>query len=339
MAKRPIVPAALHAELTEYSSLLRALRTSKTLDLTTHLTEPPPPHAARPFVEGDDVSVIDDDAAITGPPPPTQSTSRDYTSEVGSSLHSGGSSQSHNKLSGKANRKAKERDTWTRWPLLAGDVHVPEWGLAEEVKHIAERVLAASEGQVPPLLCTKGEGEVEEIIPHETGAASTSSCSTSSDDEEDMDTLLSHTSLQALTADSATFLARVFASLAAHVPAAAVGSMQNRVRPICWETVIDVALANDIITTRTATAVRERMSHLYPPRQPDIVPRMAELGKINAGLATSLSKHDDRLLLLPARGDAKPKTIGKKRGPYKKRNATTEVNDDVPSKRKRSEDG
>lgn len=254
MAKRTIVPAALHAELTEYSSLLRALRTSKTLDLTTQLTEPPPPHAARPFVEDDDVSVIDDDdddTATTGPPPPTQSTSRDLTSEVGSSLHSGGSSQSHSKLSG----KAKERDTWTRWPLLAGDVHVPEWGLAEEVKHIAERVLAAPEGQVLPLLCAKSEGEVEENITHETGAASTSSCSTSSDDEEDMDTLLSHTSLQALAADSATFLARLFASLAAHVPAAAVGSMQNRVRPICWETVIDVALANDIITTRCVSLI------------------------------------------------------------------------------------
>ena len=36
--KRARVPAALHNELTEYSSLLRALRTSNTLDLASQLT-------------------------------------------------------------------------------------------------------------------------------------------------------------------------------------------------------------------------------------------------------------------------------------------------------------
>ena len=38
-SKRPHVPAAFHAELTEYSSLLRALRTRATADLTSHLTQ------------------------------------------------------------------------------------------------------------------------------------------------------------------------------------------------------------------------------------------------------------------------------------------------------------
>ena len=42
MGKRPKVPAALHSELSEYSSLLRALRTSDTLDLATQLTVPAP---------------------------------------------------------------------------------------------------------------------------------------------------------------------------------------------------------------------------------------------------------------------------------------------------------
>ncbi|THU77261.1 hypothetical protein K435DRAFT_702800, partial [Dendrothele bispora CBS 962.96] len=37
-AKRKRVPAALHSELTEYSSLIRALRTSNTLDVTSQLT-------------------------------------------------------------------------------------------------------------------------------------------------------------------------------------------------------------------------------------------------------------------------------------------------------------
>jgi hypothetical protein len=41
--KRAFVPAALHAELTEYTNLVRVLRTTRTLDLTAHLLH----HAAQ----------------------------------------------------------------------------------------------------------------------------------------------------------------------------------------------------------------------------------------------------------------------------------------------------
>ncbi|KAH7888258.1 hypothetical protein F5I97DRAFT_976781 [Phlebopus sp. FC_14] len=47
--KRVLVPAALHAELTEYTNLIRVLRTSRTLDLTSHLLE----HAAQQRQEED----------------------------------------------------------------------------------------------------------------------------------------------------------------------------------------------------------------------------------------------------------------------------------------------
>jgi hypothetical protein len=40
--KKQRVSAALHFELTEYASLLRALRTRDAMDLTTHLTKPSP---------------------------------------------------------------------------------------------------------------------------------------------------------------------------------------------------------------------------------------------------------------------------------------------------------
>ena len=35
--RRQVVPASLHSELTEYSSLIRALHTNSTLDVTSHL--------------------------------------------------------------------------------------------------------------------------------------------------------------------------------------------------------------------------------------------------------------------------------------------------------------
>lgn len=41
--KRAFVPAALHAELTEYTNLVRVLRTRRTLDLTAHILQ----HAAQ----------------------------------------------------------------------------------------------------------------------------------------------------------------------------------------------------------------------------------------------------------------------------------------------------
>lgn len=47
--KRAFVPAALHAELTEYTSLVRVLRTSRTLDLTAHLLQ----HAAQQKEDAD----------------------------------------------------------------------------------------------------------------------------------------------------------------------------------------------------------------------------------------------------------------------------------------------
>ncbi|EKM57226.1 uncharacterized protein PHACADRAFT_59839, partial [Phanerochaete carnosa HHB-10118-sp] len=108
MGKRLRVPAALHSELTEYSSLLRALRTSNTLDLASQLTVP----ASGP------TSLHEDDAA--------------------SETSLGDESESERPLT---ETKKAPKDTWTRWPLLAGDVYVTEWSLEDEVRSIATQAL------------------------------------------------------------------------------------------------------------------------------------------------------------------------------------------------------
>ncbi len=101
MAQRPKVPTALHAELTEYSSLLRALRTSNTLDLVQHLAEPSLTsfHASSDL---DDVSLPDED------PPLTESASQDLVSNVGSSIQSYVSSAAREQH---PTGKAKQKDT------------------------------------------------------------------------------------------------------------------------------------------------------------------------------------------------------------------------------------
>ena len=270
MAKRPRVPAALHAELTEYSSLLRALRTSNTLDLTSHLIQPPPSFISKASFAGDASETDDDDddgyfddgghngdsvddgdndnggdvddadageEEAVDEPPPTGPVFQDAFSDAASP-------QSNLELPAN-NRTTKRRDTWTRWPLLAGDVHVPEWSLSDEVKNIAERILASSSFNQPVAV---PEPNVEETMP----GADTSLDPLNPVGEQD-DHSIPDVALQALTAESATFLARVLALVTAHVPAAEK-SMQNRITPISWETVVEVACANGVVSPRYVLA-------------------------------------------------------------------------------------
>lgn len=238
MAQRPKVPAALHSELTEYSSLLRALRTSNTLDLVQHLAEPPSTgfHASSDW---DDVSLPDEDRHEAADDPPlTESASQDLVSNVGSSTQSHVSSQTRERL---PTGKAKQKDTWTRWPLLAGDVHVPEWGLHDEVRHAAQEAIASSQDHGARPSSLKDQNTQTESVPP------------SSDEEGHEHPALSPLALRAMTADSAAFLTRILALLAAHVPNTEK-SMQNRLRPIDWETVIDVACTHGVVTAEFVLA-------------------------------------------------------------------------------------
>ena len=189
--------------------------------------------------EDSDSDDDEDEAYATEGPPPTESV-RDFSSAAGSSRPS-------SPVHPRTPSKGKQRDTWTRWPLLAGDVHVPEWSLADEVRHITEHALESTKGQVrvPPVAAAADSAD---RLPGES--SSPTAASSKSDDEDEEDQLaMSTLGLQALTADAAAFLARVLALVAAHVPAAEK-SMQNRVRPISWETVVDVACANGAISPR-----------------------------------------------------------------------------------------
>ncbi|PIL29064.1 hypothetical protein GSI_09112 [Ganoderma sinense ZZ0214-1] len=324
MAKRPRVPAALHAELTEYSSLLRALRTSDTLDLTSHLIQPPPSFISQASLAGD-VSLTDDDDGdgdgfvdeddgendgddgddnVLGggnrdseddddgendeealDESPTDSLSQDPFAGVASPSYSSGDDS--NLKQPVNNRKSKQRDTWTRWPLLAGDVHVPEWGLSDEVKNIAERVLALS---------ALGQGGLVHPEPNLEDAAGTSNLLNPLTEQDDL--MVPDDVLHALTADSAAFLARILALVTAHVPAAEK-SMQNRITPISWETVVEVACAHGVISPPVADVVRGRMSPLFTPARPDTTHRSRHLLALRQRTSQMLSKHEESILDVP----------------------------------------
>ncbi|EPQ51924.1 hypothetical protein GLOTRDRAFT_123042 [Gloeophyllum trabeum ATCC 11539] len=311
--KRKLVPAALHSELSEYASLLRALRTHNTLDLTGHLTQ------RRPSVSVDEPSSSEDDEerrpqnmsleqldflcdALTGDrgteqrsnePEAGPSTSRSIGKAKAAAT---GTSTVPSSPSPAPGPKRRKRDTWTRWPLLAEDVPVPEWTLEDEVRSLAVNALQAQGTLAPPHLSDDGE---------EAG---------SFDDEE---TLLPAASVDALVFSTSDHLGRLLSSLAAHFPLAEK-SMQNRVKPIGWNTVLEVAASSGLVSAECIESVRTRMEAIYPPSEPSesrILERM-ELASTRKGPFTeSCAKHELSFLSFPDGGDGEDTQVkpGKKR--------------------------
>ncbi|OCH94568.1 hypothetical protein OBBRIDRAFT_99347 [Obba rivulosa] len=301
MSKRPRVPAALHSELSEYSSLLRALRTSNALDLASQLTLPEPGSIEH---EQDDLS--DDDEGETEIAPSEPST-HDAFSRASSMFVRTPKRQ-------RANAKRKRRDTWTRWPLMAGDVHVPEWGLEDEIKHLALRLLKGDRPDDPARSRLSSLGM--ELDGSVQGVSDADSPATAGDEDED-EHLLPPSSLSALTATSSAYLSQILALLAAHVPVAEK-SLQNRVKPINWETVLDVAGASDLIDANVALGVRRRMEQMYGSSRSHAAERVEATCAVQNRFAEALSSH--KLSYLTQFG-VQPMNSGpkRKRGPYKKR--------------------
>ena len=242
--KRPHVPASLHSELSEYSSLLRALRTSNTLDLASQLTSSSPVGRSRTYVNDDDGQ--DDD----------ESESEKFATGSGSVSADGSqASSSKSKLKTKSKCKVKEKDNRTRWPLLAGDVYVPEWGLEDEVKLLALRTLQC-EGSLyitddldasPPSSLREATSNPEldaQSSPHDSAYSSSRNLATEPN-IYDFEQLLTPQYLAALTSSAGLYLSRILGLLAAYVPQSGK-SMQNRVRPIGWQSVLDIVAVNNL---------------------------------------------------------------------------------------------
>ncbi|KAH9934140.1 uncharacterized protein B0H18DRAFT_979658 [Fomitopsis serialis] len=226
MSKRPRVPAALHAEISEYSALLRALRNRDTLDLSSQLIRA---HSSAPAT--DDDLFEDDDISLDDEEPKSSLT--EYTSQVSvvaeSSVVEQPQSQLKRKRPSSKRQSKKPRDTWTRWPLMAGDVHVPEWTLEDEVKALTVQHLKRS---------LTGP----DTTPHDAELLKDL-------DDDFASTLLPQASLDALVDEAATHLARILAFVAAHKPPAAE-SMQNRFAPFGWEMVMAVMSSSGLVDAK-----------------------------------------------------------------------------------------
>jgi hypothetical protein len=222
------VPAAFHSELTEYASLLRAIRTRSTLDIVPQLTQAKP-NVGSPHFDSDQESSLgsDDDAHLNDREavrePPESATCHD----VQQSLNGNGEATAKNaSKSTKRSRRKGGDDTWTRWPLLKEHCPIPEWSFDEEVAAIAEQ-------------CYRFQSSSSQNASAEDAEDAATSGAAGSD-SDDMSDLLSSAYLTGLTSDAASKLTRVLALLASH-RVNATFAKHGRIAPMSWVDVLEVA--------------------------------------------------------------------------------------------------
>ncbi|KAF9078517.1 hypothetical protein BDP27DRAFT_1412486 [Rhodocollybia butyracea] len=128
--KRKPIPTSLHSELTEYSSLLRALRTNDVLDVAGQITRhfelrkekgKEPVGKAQAYDSQDEESDGEFEEELASDPGPSRKRKRSSSPA--------------------STENSNSRELWTRWPLLARDVPAPEWSLEDEVTHITKSLL------------------------------------------------------------------------------------------------------------------------------------------------------------------------------------------------------
>ncbi|KAF8208217.1 hypothetical protein K438DRAFT_2013015 [Mycena galopus ATCC 62051] len=257
------VPQALHSELSEYSSLLRALSTNDAFDVARRLTEPRPSKKRKKRTQEEsaeeDTGNADEGASRPVAPPPKkqrkptaesageedtvnadEGTSRKRTAEnpldaaEGEGIHEV-AAESSQPPEEEPQGRTRKRDTWTRWPLLVTDLSVPEWGLEDEIEPLMRQCLRNN--------------------PHPTAEDDASSGEEFG--SEDAPSWLPH-----LTQSSSAFLSSMFALLAHHTPPRPQ-SMQDRLNPIDWKMVLDILSACGSVDKSVINNVKTRMEAIY----------------------------------------------------------------------------
>ncbi|KAG5652506.1 hypothetical protein H0H81_004777 [Sphagnurus paluster] len=268
MSKRKLVPAALHAELSEYSSLIRALRTSNTLDVTSHIAKLGPGHDDLDL-NSDDDEVLSEDEVLANDvqpheqeydtdtmtnldfPPSTAYDSQNSPSQASETTKdplSFSGSQKRRREDSSSPLRPRKRDIWTRWPLLMDDVYVPEWSFEDEVALLATRTLKSR--RQPIVSVTNSFDQLGDCLAELVDV-----------DEYDADSSF----LPHLTNAASNHLSTIMALLVAHTPNRSLG-LQNRVEPLGWRAVLEVlsSCANpSVADPKIIKIVESRMETLY----------------------------------------------------------------------------
>jgi hypothetical protein len=206
MGKRKAIPAALHSEISEYASLLRVLRATDTLDITTQLTRLDSPHET-----GQATFVHEEPGQRESP-----------TSSRVESPFDGETSPSSSE--GDSVHPGRSWKNWTRWPLVPEDVHLPEWGFEDEMYSLAKQALLSDVSYLdsPITVSSRFRGADSNVLI-----------------EDRAELLLPPSSLRALADVSSSHFERILSALASY-SLSAEESTHDRSHPIGWESVLNV---------------------------------------------------------------------------------------------------
>ncbi|KAF8635582.1 hypothetical protein AX15_000232 [Amanita polypyramis BW_CC] len=235
--ERQYIPAAFHSELTEYVALLRSLRINNTLDVSLHLAR----HGRVDSSSSDSVS--DDDEDLDGRTSPT------FAEAV---------------MGAKRKRRhsigpTRKRDNWTRWPLLLTDLHKPAWTFEDEVATVASQ----AQKIFPPPFSSPTESSSPCSENEYSGVTSLEDYDNEQEDDADDPDEPSYCKFIGMSAS--TLLSNILALLSSHTPPRPP-SMQNRIEPIDWHSVLEVASVygdTNVVDEQLINKVKTRMETLY----------------------------------------------------------------------------
>ncbi|KAI9513424.1 hypothetical protein F5148DRAFT_4796 [Russula earlei] len=231
--KKRKVSAALHSEISEYASLIRVLRTSDMLDITAQLTRPDSPPTQRRVTDNEEETNLREtpDDIDRGGVSGLSIEDMDHRS----ALHPSIPPQTSHK-------------TWTRWPLLTEDLHIPEWGFEDEVHSLAKQALLSH-------LSTSSQ-----LPPDSSSQSRDVDCDSLSEDQ--IEALLPPSSSRALVDVSSSHLERILSALASYSPPVDKSALHRR-RPINWGNVLNIVSAAGLVDGNVIRNVKSRLETIY----------------------------------------------------------------------------
>lgn len=221
------VPVALHSELTEYSSLLRALRTERTLDVSSQISK----HfqSITSVVETDEHDWEDEDEEESRLASPVAGPSSQSLTQIATlKRKSDEISASSSTPPPKRKKKQKQADIWTKWPLLLEDLPQLQWGLDDEISVILSQLQKVHQQEND-----EDDDEDTEFLPH-------------------------------LHLSTSNYLEAILGTIAAHTPLRP-DSLQNRLNPIDWRFILNVLVDQKIVHPKVIERAEARLRAMYDP--------------------------------------------------------------------------
>jgi len=225
MPRRQVVPVSLREEFTEYSSLLRALKTSHTLDLPVNLTEP---YAKNKIGENDSDNGGDEKPSTFA------------AASTGDNSKAGTSSGFGQTYLDTELKNWRNRDQWTRWPIPKKDVPFPDWSLQDEIESIIKYVLFSHQESDTPSFDEGSNGyDDNENSNDEPSVNAEQEQSLADFDCEDQEDVYVHGLAETITPIIQNKLESLFGLISAHTIARS-DSMQNRIEPFDWRDLVNI---------------------------------------------------------------------------------------------------